>query len=432
MTEQKIQLIDYKEVLKELESQECHLLLGNGFNNQLDTNLSYNEIFNQMAKKHAVYHEAKDVFETSNNDIEALIGKLRERLNPEDTFLKNLVSSKIKTDFMVAVSEISKKEVSKIYKKNNYEIYSLLQNFTNFFTLNYDPFLYLLLMKYTKKQPNDKKIKAVTQRSWSKSETFKNLNDELYNLIKNTYEQVVLKDEKISGTDLPTVKIDIPFGNLTQTLFGNLIKKGLKNKFKSDDIKEAVNRVWDEKSDQREIENNDGFLLKLFGDEKEFHYDPNNKKQNVFYLHGAFHIYQDGEIIKKITKTNEKALYDEIFETISEESKKIICIFTPKNKTTEIESSDYLKNTHQKLKTLSGAVVIIGSAVSENDAHIYSSINDSQVHTIYFSTSKNKLKERKENLIKYFPKKEIKFFDYNTIDFNSQENLILKNDNITE
>ncbi len=418
MTQEQVTLSTYEDVLKELESQECHLLLGNGFNNQLDTNLSYKEIFNQMAKKHAVYHEAKDVFETSNNDIESLIGKLREKLNPKDTFLKNLVSSKIKTDFMVAVSEISKKEVSKIYKKNNHEIYSLLQNFTNFFTLNYDPFLYLLLMKYKKKQPNDKKIKAVTQTSWSKSKTFKGINNDLYDLVKNTHEQVVIKGKTTDETNLPIVKIDTPLQNLTQIQFKHLIAKELKKKFLPKDIEEAVNRVWDEKGDQRDVKSNDGFLLKLFGDEKEFHYDPNNKEQNVFYLHGAFHIYKDHEIIKKITKTNEKALYDEIFETISEEAKEIICIFTPNNKTVEIESSEYLKNAHQKLKTLSGAVVIIGSAVSENDAHIYNSINDSQIHTIYFSTSKNKLKEKKESLIKYFPQKEIKFFDYTTIDFN--------------
>ena len=126
---------------------------------------------------------------------------------------------------------------------------------------------------------------------------------------------------------------------------------------------------------------NDGFLSGEFSHQ-------NREFQNLFFLHGAFHIYCRDKSIYKITQKQDKALYKRLEEIINNENEDIVCIFQNEGKEKEIESNEYLKNAHIKLSELEGAIVIIGSSLADNDAHIFKRINENKnIKTIYISIS---------------------------------------------
>ncbi len=82
MTNEKIELITYRELLQKLnDSSENHLLLGNGFNLSLGVSTNYKSIFNKMIVEYSGYNDINDIdMDEINYDIEALISKLKERV----------------------------------------------------------------------------------------------------------------------------------------------------------------------------------------------------------------------------------------------------------------------------------------------------------------------------------------------------------------
>lgn len=88
MKEDKIILLNYKDILRELEKQECHLLLGNGFNRGLGIDTSYKAIFQKKMTEedYGVYKEAQNIIIESNYDLEGFIGKLSTDINSEILF----------------------------------------------------------------------------------------------------------------------------------------------------------------------------------------------------------------------------------------------------------------------------------------------------------------------------------------------------------
>src|SRR5690606_1524823 len=138
-----------QEVLNEIENQENHLLLGNGFNYGLGIHTGYSDIFKKMMESdNGIYKDAQHLVEKSRNDLEIFIGNLIADINPENEFLRKYVENKVKLDFMQATQQIVKASIKDIYAVKNEGIFVLLNNFSNFFTLNYDSFLYLLLLNF--------------------------------------------------------------------------------------------------------------------------------------------------------------------------------------------------------------------------------------------------------------------------------------------
>ncbi len=149
-------MMKYDELLSVLnESQEeNHLLLANGFNYSLGVNTGYENIFSKMKEKYQGYEELNIV---DDFDIEHIIGELKKQVSnnsPYKVFLDNYINNKVKSDFMKSAYEIAKDGIKNIYQEKNEGMGILFKNFNNFFTLNYDPFLYLLLMKYKNGKTN--------------------------------------------------------------------------------------------------------------------------------------------------------------------------------------------------------------------------------------------------------------------------------------
>lgn len=161
--------------------------------------------------------------------------------------------------------------------------------------------------------------------------------------------------------------------------------------------------------------------LTLFG-KTEFVYDVKSDTQNLFFLHGAFHIYKDGKSFKKITQQSDKALYDKLEEVLNNEEQEVVCVFQHNNKTDVINDNAYLKHCFDKLAQISGNLVIIGSSLADNDNHIFEQINNSQVDTLYISAfgDKEKIMTLAKNK---FSHKKIYLFDAETISYEKPSEL---------
>ncbi len=424
-----ITLLKYQEVLKKLDGKKCHLLLGNGFNRGLGVNTSYSSIFKKMLQNDlGIYKDAKDIVKKCNSDLEKFIGEIIKDIDNKNVFLKKYVANKVKQDSMRSTHEIVKDGIKNVYAEKNEGVFMLLKHFQNYFTLNYDSFLYLLLLNF-KLEHNAEKITIAVQPTLKFIE--KDMNDVQNNIYTEIKEARKSGIEKINfGGD----KVSQLMKNSPKTHFISVIEAYSKNKEKGwtkKDIGKVVDSILEEEK-KNEVLNkvDDGSKqIALFNGTKEFIFDTKKETQNLFFLHGAFHIYKDGKLEKKITQSSEKALYDKLEKILNDEEKEIVCVFQSENKIEAINRSDYLKKALQKLAILSGSLVIIGSSLDDNDSHIFEQIVSSKIDTIYISTRKGEKTENYNRAKKLFKTKTIILFDTDSISYELPEKTTKKTKN---
>ena len=412
-------ILNYNEIIDLIKNQTNHLLIGNGFNYGLGINTSYKSIFDKMIENdRGVYKEAAPIVENCNYDLELFIGELEKDINYDNVFLKKYIRNKIKFDFMKAAHEIVKNGIKNIYAEKNEGVYLLLQNFTNFFSLNYDSCLYLLLLKY---KPIDNEPNNVIAFEPS----IKFIEEDMNAQQNNIYTEI--KEARLTG------KLKITFGDesdslekalnkLTKTHFQtevNAYSKANNKGWKAKDIKKVVNLIFEEEKRNFFLKKvDDGSRqMSFFSNEREFIFDVNSITQNVFFLHGAFHIYKDGREIKKITQGSDKALYEKLEEILNNEEQDIVCVFQQENKIDEINQNEYLLNCYTKLGSLTGNMVIIGSSLADNDNHIFKQIDNSGIETVFISSLMREIEKNFELAKRRFPSKKIYLFDAETISY---------------
>lgn len=415
--------LSYDKILEEIQDKENHLLLGNGFNYGLGVDTSYQSIFEKMIKNQCLYKDAENLFDESKHDLECFIEKLTDDTNQENNFLSKFINNKVKLDFMQATHEIAKSKIKNVYAEKNEGIYLLLKNFTNYFTLNYDPFLYLLLLNFKSSDPLEETSIAIQT---SLKFTEEDLNANQNNIFREINEarsngSISLN---IGKNNFTTNK---PLKRLTKTHFVQEISLYSKEKNKgwsSKDINKVINRILNEEKRINILKKvDDGCIKTLFGEVAKYEFEINSTTQNLFFLHGAFHIYKDGQSIRKIVQETDKALYQRLEEILNDDERDIVCIFQSNDKETAIIENPYLRNCLNKLSTLSGNMVIIGSSLADNDNHIFKQINNSDIHTIYISAFEKEKEKVIEIAKSKFPYKEIKIFDTKTISYKSPEKI---------
>jgi len=418
MNKEEITLLAYKDILEQLKDQECHLLLGNGFNRGLGVDTSYKSIFQKMTENnHGIYADAEAIVVASKYDLEHFIGKLTDATSDENPFLKKYVGNKVKLDFMKATHEIVKSEIKNVYAKRNEGIFMLFKNFTNYFTLNYDSFLYLLLLNFKLDKINERTI-AIQPSLRFIEEDMDEAQNNIYSEIKKARDEGTLNINAGNNTE----SISKTLGELPKTHFIAEIKQYSKSNNKNwtdKDIKRVVNSILEEEKINNILEKvDDGSnQQRLFEGETEFIFDTKKETQNLFFLHGAFHIYRDGKEEKKITQKTDKALYDRLEEILNNEEKDVICVFQSENKIDEINKSEYLKKAYNKLSELNGSMVIIGWSLSDNDSHIFEQINKSNINTLYISTTSKSKGTMNEKVRNKFPNKKTVLFEAESITY---------------
>ena len=357
-----------------------------------------------MKEKYPGYKKVEADLEQWNYSIEALIKNLKKRVSDDD-FLPQYIERKIKMDFMYAAYSLVKKQIKKVYPRKNKGIHLLLKNFTSYFTLNYDPFLYLLLMKY--KKDDNSSVIASQQGSLFQAEDLNKTQNELYNRVKK-----ILKKGNLSVAD-EDGKTQENLDKCKKTECAAAVKFRLKNQgFSIRDIEKAIDIVFKENKQHPILDVNDGFLDNKFKPKIP-------ALQNLFFLHGAFHIYKNNKLVEKITQSQDKALYERLEEIIDSEEMDIVCVFagTSEDKINDIEKSIYLSRGFEKLSTLTGCLMIFGSSIDENDRHIYEEINKSQISDIYISSCEKSKDKDYKRARETFPNKKVPLFDYKTVSY---------------
>lgn len=408
-------ILTYPKLLKEIE-EDNHLLLANGFNQGFGVNTSYYEIFKKMMEDKCgkIYEDAQPIVEECNYDLELFIAKLNESINDDNEFLKKYVSNKVKLDFMKAAQEIVKESIKNVYSEQNEGIFLLLNNFTNYFTLNYDSFLYLLLLNFKKIEKGNTKEVAIgfTPQLKFIQEDLDQKQSDIYSEIKKLRENGTI--DISSGEN--SVHGDL--SNVTKSEFVNQVKlysKGSDRGWKVKDIKKVAGIIWEEEKNNQLLEKVDDGFKQTYLFDAPVHKSENNL-QNLFFLHGAFHIYENKDSVLKITSTQDKALYSRLEEVLNDDELEICTVFQPTDKIKAINDSKYLSNCLNKLGKLTGNIVIIGSSLDENDNHIFDAINNSDIENVYVSFFRN-YDETISRTNSLFLEKNVYLFDAETISY---------------
>lgn len=232
---------------------------------------------------------------------------------------------------------------------------------------------------------------------------------EILKEIENGYQSGVLTINM--GVDQRQLELN----RLNKSDFEKEMKLYFGERVSKQELKKVIDHFWKNKdSDKMKIleKVDDGFGL--FNRKLIFR---NPKTQNLYFLHGAFHLYHRGKTIYKITQQSEKALYQRIEEVVEDSGENIICIFSDTNKENEIVDNEYLQNGLNKLAEIEGSLVILGSSLADNDSHIFNKVNESKIRKIFIaSCDRNKEKDINKSK-KLFSGKDIILFDRETISY---------------
>jgi len=135
-----------------------------------------------------------------------------------------------------------------------------------------------------------------------------------------------------------------------------------------------------------EVHSDDGFRTPDEGEEDYVTWDiEKTTGQNIFYLHGALHIYDAGHELQKYTWVNtgvrlieqiRSALDDDRFPLIVSEGRS-------NEKLTKIIHSNYLSRGYRSFAAIGGSLFIYGHSLAENDEHILKLIPKSKVKNLF-------------------------------------------------
>lgn len=97
-----------------------------------------------------------------------------------------------------------------------------------------------------------------------------------------------------------------------------------------------------------------------------------SSNKQVFFLHGALHLYvEDGEVRKRVWNTTEISLMEQVKEALgNRQFPLIVSEGTSNNKMKHIEASSYLSNCARRFENIQGTLFVYGCSLSEQDDHI--------------------------------------------------------------
>ncbi|WP_426608145.1 DUF4917 family protein [Pantoea anthophila] len=155
-------------------------------------------------------------------------------------------------------------------------------------------------------------------------------------------------------------------------------------------------------------------------------WEPNNaREQNMFFLHGALHLFDAGYELRKFTWVNTSVrLIEQIREAMNIN---LFPVFvsegTSKEKIEKIRHNDYLAKSFRSFSEISGALFIYGHSLAENDEHFLTCIENGRIRQLYIglygdpATPENQRIIRRANRMALNRKKknlEVFFYDVST------------------
>lgn len=434
-----VNLLTWEDVRKELDTDtNCTVLLGNGFSR------SYcNQAFNQYE---IIQHMPSLQNLSEIMDIEKCIEQTQAKVsdaNPSLTVPKTIIDCWIKKqlhkEFIDTLYELIPKSLNDI-KDFTDEKLSKYRDFFNcfnkVFTLNYDPLLYWMTMRFINFGDKDivdysnlkeqlSIIPEGTKEYTSVKKKLDSSNDKCIKSVRNEMFAKYMKendDYKLSISCKQEILLEKSIAESEGKILGGWTKV-IPEVYKAFETKKTESKLLEEENNKlnsiatssfetklKTVEQNkgklrlsinDGFLSDVWNE---------NNRQSIFYLHGAFHIIENNEetikikaedFNKMVNKIKEK--WDSGFEPLT------VLESTPEAKLERIKKSPYLVKCFNEFKNISGVLITHGLSFMSSDQHIIDTINNnSKLDKIYVGCY---LKPSEEIEKAFYNNDKVSFFD---------------------
>lgn len=155
----------------------------------------------------------------------------------------------------------------------------------------------------------------------------------------------------------------------------------------------------------------------------ELYWGKNKEGQNVFYLHGALPLFNNGAWITKATYDGKKVILENIKERINKGGYPIfVAGGDSEDKLYQILHNPYLSFCYDKLSTIDGSLVTFGFNFGENDQHIIDAINEAskalmstRLSSIYIGVYSEEDRAHIETIKHKFKFQDVNMFDASTV-----------------
>jgi len=123
--------------------------------------------------------------------------------------------------------------------------------------------------------------------------------------------------------------------------------------------------------------------------------------QNIWYLHGALHVFDSGTEVRKFTwKNTGVALIDQIRDALRRNYFPLfVAEGTSDEKLERIRHSDYLAKAQRSFQSIKGALFIFGHSLAPNDEHILKEIERGKLSHVFIGVHGNPDTEANKKLI---------------------------------
>lgn len=125
-------------------------------------------------------------------------------------------------------------------------------------------------------------------------------------------------------------------------------------------------------------------------------------EQNMYFLHGALHVFDAGIEIQKYTWINTGVrLIDQIRDALSKDYFPIfVSEGTSNEKLERIRHNDYLAKAYRSFSEIQGALFIFGHSLAENDDHYLKRIEKGKLNQLYIGLHGDPNSVSNKNIVK--------------------------------
>ncbi len=143
-------------------------------------------------------------------------------------------------------------------------------------------------------------------------------------------------------------------------------------------------------------------------------------EQEIFYLHGALHLFDAGVEIEKELYDSEHYLLEKISERIDNKDFPIfVAAGNGREKMEHVSHNKYLAHAMDRFSEIEGSLVVFGFGFGESDSHIIDAINraakhgqktDDRLWSVYIGVNSQASLDRLEKIVDHFQCK-VNFYD---------------------
>lgn len=155
---------------------------------------------------------------------------------------------------------------------------------------------------------------------------------------------------------------------------------------------------------EKRLECDDGFRYGDIEDDLSVFWEiGREREQNIYYVHGAMHIFSDGAEIEKLSYNNTGVRLSEQVRSAVNNDKFPVFISegTTAHKLARIKKNAYLARAFSSLKSITGNLFIFGHSIRDEDDHIFKYLNEKNtgIRNVFISIYGEPTDERNARII---------------------------------